>query len=298
MRYKTSRDFRQALETRIRNISLETEMPLVRLRKLVAFDRFLIRLVHIQPDNWVLKGGYALQLRLGDRARTTKDIDLLSKEQENKIYPALQAAGFLDLGDWFSFEVAPATESAIEGPSVLRFGIRALLDNRSFESFHVDVGVGDPIIGSIDYLETPDLLSFANLEPVRIPCYPVNQQIAEKLHAYSRPRGSGPSSRVKDFIDILLLAELAELGEINKQELTAAILATFDHASTHEIPSEISPPPKEWRRPYNSMAEPLGLDEISFDEAYIRLQKFLNPILSKDEANAIWLPLKWQWKRN
>lgn len=295
MRYKTSRDFRQALETRIRNISLETEIPLVRLRNLVVFERFLIRLIHIQPDNWVLKGGYALQLRLGDRARTTKDIDLLAKEQENKIYPALQAAGFLDLGDWFSFEVAPATEPAIEGPKVIRFSIRALLDNRTFESFHVDVGVGDPIIGSIDYLETPNLFSFANLESARIPCYPVNQQIAEKLHAYSRPRGSGPSSRVKDFIDILLLAEL---GEINKQKLTAAIQATFDHLSTHEIPSEITPPPKEWLRSYNRMAESLGLDKVSFDKAYIRLQKFLNPILSKDEATAIWLPLKWQWKRN
>ena len=294
MRYKTSRDFRQALETRTRNISLETEMPLVRLRKLVAFDRFLIRLVHTQPDNWVLKGGYALQLRLGYRARTTKDLDLLVKEQKNKVHPALQAAGFLDLGDWFSFEVSSATESAFEGPKVMRFPIRAFLDNRTFESFHVDVGVGDPIIGPIDYLETPDLLTFANLEPVRIPCYPVNQQIAEKLHAYSRPRGSVPSSRVKDFIDILLLAEL---GEINKQELIAAIQASFDHASTHEIPSEVSLPPKEWLSSYNSMAESLGLNEISFDKAYIHLQKFLNPILSNDEANAIWLPLKWQWKR-
>jgi hypothetical protein len=293
MRYNTSRDFRQALETRIRNISLETETPLVRLRKLVVFERFLIRLIYIQPDNWVLKGGYALQLRLGDRARTTKDIDLLAKEQKNKIHPTLQAAGFLDLGDWFSFEVAPATESDIEeGPSVLRFSIRSLLDSRTFESFHIDVGVGDPIIGSIDYLDTPNLLSFANLEPVSIPCYPVNQQIAEKLHAYSRPRGSGPSSKVKDFIDIILLAEL---GEINNQELMAAIKATFDHASTHAIPSEINPPPKEWLRPYNSMAESLGLGEVSFDEAYIHLQNFLNPILSKDEANAIWLPLKWQW---
>jgi len=292
MRYKTGRDFRQALKTRLRNINLETEMPLVRLRKLVAFDRFLIRLVHFQPDDWVLKGGYALQLRLGDRARTTKDIDLLTKEQKNKIQPALQAAGFLDLGDWFSFEVAPATEIAVKGPSVLRFSIRALLDSRAFESFHIDVGVGDPIIGPIDYLETPDLLSFANLEPVRIPCYPVNQQIAEKLHAYSRLPGSGSSSRVKDFIDIILLAEL---GEINKQELMAAIQATFDHASTHEIPSELSPPPREWLRPYNRMAESLGMDEVSFDEAYIHLQNFLNPILGEDEARGTWRPLQRQW---
>jgi len=188
--------------------------------------------------------------------------------------------------------VVPAIESTIDGPSVQRFGIRAFLDNRAFESFHIDVGVGDPIIGSIDYLDTIDLLSFANLEPVSIPCYPVNQQIAEKLHAYSRPRGSGLSSRVKDFIDIILLAEL---GEIDKQELMAAIQATFDHAPTHEIPSELSPPPKGWLRSYNRLAESVRLDEVSFDEAYLRLQMFLNPILSKDESNAIWFPLKWQW---
>ena len=188
--------------------------------------------------------------------------------------------------------MATATEIAVEGPSVLRFSIRALLDSRAFESFHIDVGVGDPIIGSIDYLDTPNLLSFANLESVSIPCYPVNQQIAEKLHAYSRPRGSGPSSRVKDFIDIILLAEL---GEINKQELVAAIKATFDHASTHEIPSELSPPPREWLRPYNRMAESLGMDEVSFDEAYIHLQNFLNPILCEDEARGTWHPLQRQW---
>lgn len=283
MRFKTSRDFRQSLETRIRNISLETAIPLVRLRKLVVFERFLIRLLHIHPDRWVLKGGYALQLRLRDSARTTKGIDLLSKEQEDKIYPALQAAGFLDLGDWFSFEVAPATKSALEGPSILRFPVRAYLDNRIFESFHIDVGMGDPIIGPIDYLDTPDLLSFANLTPVSIPCYPINQQIAEKLHAYSRPRGVGPSSRVKDFIDIFLLAEL---GEINKKELLAAIRATFNHASTHEIPAELSPPPKEWLRSYNNMAESLGLGDISLDEAYLRLQKYLDPILSKNKEDS------------
>jgi len=79
VRYKTGAAFRQALGTRIKSISKESGMPLNRLRKLVAFDRFLARLVHDQPDDWVLKGGFALQLRLGERARTTKDIDLLAR---------------------------------------------------------------------------------------------------------------------------------------------------------------------------------------------------------------------------
>ena len=73
MKYKTSAAFRQALDARIQSTNENTGMPLSRLRKLVAFDRFLVRLFHDQPDDWVLKGGFALQLRLGKRARTTKD---------------------------------------------------------------------------------------------------------------------------------------------------------------------------------------------------------------------------------
>ena len=77
MKYKNGGAFRRALETRLREQSLSSNLPLVRLRKMVAFDRLLTRIVQIQPNQWVLKGGLALQLRLGDRARTPKDIDLL-----------------------------------------------------------------------------------------------------------------------------------------------------------------------------------------------------------------------------
>ena len=78
MKYQSSGAFRRALEQRLRTQSQQTGVPLMRLRKMVAFDRFLARLLHDQPDAWVVKGGLALQLRLGARARTTKDIDVLA----------------------------------------------------------------------------------------------------------------------------------------------------------------------------------------------------------------------------
>ena len=71
MKYKTAGAFRHALEERLRNQSLETDQTLTRLRKLVAFDRFLARLAKKEPGAWIVKGGFALQLRLGNRARTT-----------------------------------------------------------------------------------------------------------------------------------------------------------------------------------------------------------------------------------
>lgn len=41
MRYKTGAAFRRALEERLRQRSLEGGQPLTRLRKMVAFDRFV-----------------------------------------------------------------------------------------------------------------------------------------------------------------------------------------------------------------------------------------------------------------
>jgi len=76
VKYKTSAAFRRALEERFRQQSLEGGQPLTRLRKMVAFDRFLARLAKKEPEAWIVKGGFALQLRLGTRARTTKDIDV------------------------------------------------------------------------------------------------------------------------------------------------------------------------------------------------------------------------------
>lgn len=138
------------------------------------------------------------------------------------ILSSLRSAGALDLEDWFQFEVEQNDTQLPDEFKNLRFHIRSLLDGRTFEEFHMDVGIGDPVIDPIDYLEGPSLLDFTGIRPTIIPCYPITQQIAEKLHAYTRPHVSGESSRVKDFVDILLLAEL---GRIDPDHLLRAIQA-------------------------------------------------------------------------
>ena len=129
---------------------------LIRLRKLVVFDRFLARLVELGPDTWLLKGGLVLQLRLSQHARTTKDMDLLSLVTRDEVPQILTRAALLDLQDWFSFAVRPDT-AALPGPGHggLRFFVTALVAGRTFESFHIDVGSGDPVIEPAEMLETP-----------------------------------------------------------------------------------------------------------------------------------------------
>ena len=247
MTYRSGASFRRALEDRLRTQSLETGTPLVRLRKMVVFDRFLARLIQDRPDAWVLKGGLALQLRLGNQARTTKDIDVLlttPHDEPHDVHQALVRAALLDLGDWFQFEVERPTardtcgtyrRSALPGAG--------LLDRRRFEAFHIDVGWGDPLIEPVETLTTPALLGFAGIQPTAIPCYPLTQQVAEKVHAYTRPRATGEGSRVKDLVDILLIAELRQMdGRLLQQ----ALQATFDTRKTHALPTQFPDPPPTW----------------------------------------------------
>lgn len=65
MTYESNVAFRRALEDRLRNQSLSSGVSLVRPRKRVAFECPLARLETDQPERWVLKGGLALELRLG-----------------------------------------------------------------------------------------------------------------------------------------------------------------------------------------------------------------------------------------
>lgn len=118
MRYKTAAAFRRALEERLRQQSLEGRQALARLRKMVAFDRFLARLARREPEAWIVKGGFAIQLRLGDRARTTKDIDVSATKlwTREETVSHLRAAASLDLGDWFEVEVGEPAEAATGAP--------------------------------------------------------------------------------------------------------------------------------------------------------------------------------------
>lgn len=77
-RYATAAAFRRALEDRLKDTARREGVDLQRLRRQVAFDRLLARLFQAgQPLAlpWVLKGGYAMELRIKS-ARTTNDIDL------------------------------------------------------------------------------------------------------------------------------------------------------------------------------------------------------------------------------
>ena len=205
----------------------------------------------------------------------------------------MRAAVALDLGDWFSFEVGRPSNDQDRTTGGIRHTVVSLLDGRTFERFHIDVGVGDPLAETVDYLVTPDLLSFAEIDPVVVPCFPITQQLAEKCHAYSRPYTSGASSRIKDFIDMILLAEM---GAISGQKLTAAIELTYRNTGDQDIPRQLLPPPRTWEGGFKRLTDEVGLSDNSLKSSYTRIKEFLDPILSGEARYLHWKPNSWSWK--
>ncbi|MEN9723735.1 MAG: hypothetical protein RJB38_1721 [Pseudomonadota bacterium] len=106
-KYENATALRRALEDRLSKHSEKTRIDVPRLRKQVAFDRLLARLFHGPQIPWVLKGGYAMEIRVGN-ARGTRDIDLALKEtkflskssdeQSQAILDLLKKNASIDLG--------------------------------------------------------------------------------------------------------------------------------------------------------------------------------------------------------
>jgi hypothetical protein len=291
--YGSGAAFRRGLEQRLLNESRQQGLPLVRLRKTVAFERFVARLVQDQPACWLLKGGFALQLRLGLRARTTLDLDMLLVTPTEGLHPRLTQAAKLDLGDWFEFTVG---QSGTRLPGVahggMRFGVTAMLDGRVFEGFHVDVGMGDPVVDAAEFLSLSDRLAFAGIATTEVPCYPATQHLAEKVHAYVRPHTTGANTRVKDLVDILLIAGSTRL---DAARLWSALAATFAARERDTVlPSRLPDPPGSWAGTFGPMAREVGLGYGSLSEAFAAASQFLDPVLQCDGLGT-WVPEEQAW---
>jgi len=279
MRYATAAAFRQALDNRLKTEAATTGLGIARLRKRVAFELFLRRLVVVAPDRWVLKGALALDFRFHATTRPTRDMDLGRADDEDAATEDFAAAQELALDDFFTFAVrrTGGLDDADDFRAI-RFHVTAELAGRVFDQFVVDVGFADSISWTPDAIETSDLLSFAGIERIRVPALPLPQHIAEKLHAYTREYRASrrESTRPKDLVDILLIAGSERLDAAS---LRNALEVTFGQRDQQTMPASLPPPPSSWEEPYRRLATEVDL-EPALDKAFAAAAEFLDPILA------------------
>lgn len=293
MRYTTAAAFRQALDDRLKAESAETGLGIARLRKRVAFELLLRRLVVVAPDRWVLKGALALDFRFHATTRPTRDMDLGRADDEDAAIEDFAAAQELALDDFFTF-AARRTDAFDDADDfrAVRFHVTADLAGRVFDQFVVDVGFADSISWTPDVIETSDLLSFADIERIRVPALPLPQHVAEKVHAYTRMYGvSGRrSTRPKDLVDVLLIARSERL---DAPSLRSALEVTFGQRELQSLPATLPPPPASWREPYRQLATEVDV-EPDLDKAFASAAEFLDPILA-GRSDGEWDPQHKRW---
>lgn len=289
MRYASPAAFRTGLEARLLNQSRKDGLDLGRLRRRVVFERLLARLTRNRVASWVLKGGMALEIRLGDRARGTRDLDLVlrdfSPEDAGREWVRsllIEALAEDPDNDWFEFRVLDDRPIMPReaGQGGWRFRIHALLAGKTFERVRVDVVVGVAEAIDPERLRLPGVLDFAGIRAVEVDVVDRREHFAEKLHALTRPRDR-PNTRVKDLADLILLIDGGLEAEASLWAITERV---FAGAGIHEVPDGIEDPPEQWREPYAQLARDLELSASTFADAVSALRTFCSELFRQSEG--------------
>jgi hypothetical protein len=285
MRYGDPESFRAALESRLGQAS-DGDQDLARRRRMVAFDRLLARLAVADQGAWILKGGAALEFRMPDRARTTRDIDLALTEALDPMDRLLDDIQIDPFGDHFTFRITRSRvlSGAPDRGTVTRLSIEAMVGRRVFERFVVDLVVNTEPPASTDRVELGRAFGFAGLPIVELTVIDLCTHWAEKLSAYLRRYEDRPNTRVKDLVDLALLIEH---GLVPDERLRTAIEATFAQRQqalpTVDLPSMA----KEWAEPFAALASELDLTTVSAAEAHALVEQFWRRTFGRNQTHPV-----------
>jgi hypothetical protein len=291
-RGRTPAGFRDQLLARLRNYARERDISVQRVQQHVAFERLLARLP--ESGDWILKGGFALELRYDWDSRPTKDIDLRTSANLRAALIRLRTAiAESAIVDHFSFELAEAGQEMQGAPGgSLRVRVIARLAGISLADFHIDLSSGDAVVGPPDILRGSSLLDFAGIAPIAFPVYPITQQLAEKLHAYTLPRRE-ENTRVKDLVDLIAIVAR---DTVQSDLLTESVRATFRTRATHALPESLPAPPPGWSDPFSRLiAEVPDMGAMSLQDGHLRAAGFWNPVLADMLQGSIWTPSSRAW---
>lgn len=255
-------------------------------------NRLTERIFH-SSEQILLKGGSGLLAR-SLKSRFTKDIDFATQssdwsEVEQQILESLQ----LDLGDHLSF--ARTSTTKIIGDSVLSELVEIKVDSYfggiKDEPLKIQVALYPRLETNADLIQPA--LDWGLGKPVggswRL--IPIAQQVADKVAATLETKNGNPSSRVKDLVDITLIASEFSLARV---DLTNAINEELARRNlvlpaTFEVPAS-------WAATYSETAARSSLAEEfrKIEEALSLAQLFLD-LEGKVEKSALWDPKTRRW---
>jgi hypothetical protein len=275
--YASAAAFRAAVEARLRERAHRLAVGTYVLRRQAALERLIVRLTEVAPDRWALKGGLALETRLGERARVSLDLDADHVQGAEAARADLHRAAIEDTGDRFDFAIAGSEELREGGVGLaIRYRLESSLSGRPFEPLQVDVTTAPLDPWDAQRGRRPGLLAELGLGPIEVWLVPLERQVAEKLHAYTRTYRGGGTTRARDLVDLLLIRQHQPPDTTLLRE---SIRRVFDRRATHPLPRRLPPPPRGLAVAYRREAEPVGIPS-GLAEAHEVLAQWLDPLLA------------------
>jgi hypothetical protein len=262
MTYHSAQALRTALEHRLLARSTETGASLDRLRRRVMFERIIARIQAAEPGQWVLKGGMALEVRLRDDARLTKDVDLGLRDDVNSapdLHERLIDILATDLDhDYFILTAGPPERLRDDsgGIPTWRATVSAQLADKPFGRIQLDVSPRTHELHVTDRLAIPSSLAFAGIPAVDVEAVDIHRHAAEKFHGMLRDFGERENSRVRDLVDLTILLEH---GLLVPEQTAAAVRSVWLERNNTRPPDDLPQLPESWPDRYQRLAASHGI---------------------------------------
>ncbi len=257
----------KVLHSWINTYAKETGQVPERIMRSVSYMIASLALERAQDDTgaplFLIKGGVMIELRLGLRARATKDLDAVFRAELRTWLERLDGAIGQPVGD---FTITRTEPEEIKRTNTQR--LQLIIDYRGRRWAQVPLEVAPA--------EAPDVLEVEHVGPLRISQLGLPEpesvaivgpryQIAQKLHACTERFEAGPENdRFRDLMDLLLLRDI--LTDADLPRVREACSRIFEARKKHSWPPTVTVY-ESWRAPYREMAREENFEIESVDDA-------------------------------
>jgi Nucleotidyl transferase AbiEii toxin, Type IV TA system len=267
----------RVLQGWIREYADQQQMAESRVRRAVSFMLVALPLEHSLDSEgrplFAVKGGVSMELRLGLRARTTKDLDAVFRGAFEDWLAALDDALAADIEE-FSF--------SREEPEAIRntksFRVNIIIDFKGRRWGKVQFEVAPVEVGSVldvDQVDPFDIGQFGLRAPGQISVVGLPYLIAQKLHACTELFEGEENARVHDLMELLLARDLLAPEDLRRAR--EACTAIFDNRQKQAWPPQLTVY-RSWAETYARLAAEEGFPVDDVEEAAAMVGEFIAEI--------------------
>ncbi|MDE2995008.1 MAG: hypothetical protein OXU67_14130 [Chloroflexota bacterium] len=268
-----------------------TGIAVARIRREVAIERLLLRLLDAAPDRWVRSDDWRLEYRVDGPAAAYEASRVVSEPTRAAVDAALRQATEHQVLQPIQLAVHArdrAPQVAL-GPA-LAYRLEAF--DRDGEIGEVDLIVGFtfPPADEIEWLASLDLSTDQDGSTPRIPTRSRVTQVAARLGTFT-----GRTSRFPACADLLTIARYAPNLKCTANQMHRALDRVWQWALTPSWPLAVPAPPPWWADEYRREAADLGLDR-AIAVGHACAAALFDPILSGTvPPRATWNATELRW---